>query len=451
MVGCFGKPPPIGYEGNQRQYMMSAQKDVVVILDGYLKKPGGRLLTFRKMGNVWSLCQALDLGPFGMNRRPTEIVFNDDWLCIGSHYVSTMEKGCVYLFRKDGVGWKFHEILWGEGTTFGSGGIALTRNHHLLVGSTLVEDHGKVFCWDMNQSPPKLIQTLIPPPTITHFSSGYGRSIKTSGDTLVIQDSAAVFSPEEIKKYRLQEADKSPFIINEKRSPPNRPTILTYHRENGRWVFDADLHKLLPHPPNGVLREPSGAVLTFSSSVFLRKNITLVKDMLYLRSFHSYSMFQKQTSGQWKYLRSLVPPFPLSPPPKGSGTRFQYPIEKITIGDRYTTRLRDDGSFDLYSTVNLSKWEVLWNSHFIDESVRRALPHSPSGEIAVHRDLHCCDNLIVAEYSVRTAYDRRHPTNSVVNRGGITFFEVASTSGPTPVFVMIAKNEDSLEIVDIRD
>lgn len=392
-----------------------------------------------------------------MYRIPEKVVFNKTWLVIASDPDPPKTPNVLFLFEKENDRWAFRQEIKGNDTHFGDN-IVLTEDNYLFCCDPTAPSNpinrsilgkGEVYCYDLNVTPVQLIQTIIPPNEIKHsvkpFVIGFGFDMSVSNDVLLLKDSAAAFSPEEIQRYGL-EKNKS----YHQDSTPSRRTVLMYKRIGVQWYFDADLYHLLPHPSGDVLRDIQGYTIQFPSEspIFHKKNSTLAGNDVYLRGCESYYRFSRSNQDEWEYVQTLTPPFKLEDMYE-EGRRIYFPYENITIGENYTGRILDNGSIDIYDTANLSSWTPLWNCFYIDEDVRNELYEYNPDHITVLSDMMIHNNIFVAVYRQPLAYHPNDPLYKRKNKGGIAIFEIDENSGPKKVFEMRAIDLDQLSTVTL--
>jgi len=420
--------------------IIAVSENEVVILDCFYIKPGGKLLSIQKQKDgQWSLVQSTDLKKLGINRIPEKCVFNHQWLVITSDLVRDRNESVYFLKKKDNQ-WYFVEERHGDYRR----GIDITDDNQLIINDAFIKRPGVVECYDLNYSSPKLVQTIEKPIEIASSDShSFGTEIYVHEDTLLVKDSDATFTPEEEIRYGLKPEEKAFRVTPSQMQYSNRSTALMYGKKNGQWVFEADLYHLLPHPKGGAIRNRYGHLECFSYSFFNTKNTTLAGNDVYLRGSRCYYVFSKNRQGKWYFKQSLTPPFKLEdriPEERGIRLFFEY----ITIGAKWTGRTFEDDKIEIYETKLLDSWKPRWTFHFVPTSVKNEILQITKNAAFGFKDLHIRGDVIVAEYNMKSAYDRKTLWWKVPTKRMVCIFEVDSENGPQEVFQLRAVGKKGL-------
>ena len=347
------------------QYKCSISDNAVILTKDRNGQPGGSINVIKNIDEEWQGFQSINLSDIKKDITEIKVALNSNYLCIAGTSIHNQQDYTILVFYKNSNGkYQFKHEISGEYAGCVESAFAITDDDLLLCGNPIKKEYGVVSCWDLNCDPPVLIQ-LLTPPDGESFGSGFGRMIKLAGDMLCINDCSAVFSINEQHQYGLLEKDQSSVYINGVRSPPCRATILAYKREGRKWDFDIDLYRLLPHPKGGVLRNEDGHIEKFLYSMFSPEVFWTTNNAIYLRGLQKYYVFKIRNSG-WHYEGSVIPPFLLSKPRVQKGSKIFFPIELISIDEKYTLRLCENSKLEIYLTEKLSDWDVLWSINILD-------------------------------------------------------------------------------------
>lgn len=439
-----------------KTYLMNISDKEIIVIEKF-QVPGQdnlkscRLSSIRKKGpKEWGVAQSMDLREAGVDRIPVHIAFNQDWLAIAcQHEISTYGK--CHLFKKQDDQWHYVTAI-GENLkcfVLGKYSLAITEDNILLFNGWLSEitddDGGRVYSYDLKESPPKLIQTISPPKSILHGQHGvFGCDITVHKETLVMIDSAAGFSPEDIKRFHITKKDlRNRSFINDVPQPHGRDTVLTYVRQGNQWSFDEDLYYKLPHPAHGIIRdEDENPILFLSSSHVLvypkSKSYTLLDNRLYLRGPTEYYIFEKSADGHWNYKKRIKPPFKLIDSVDtnypGGGRARRYDIERIVLGKPYTARILPGyQNVVLYETEKLEDWKPLWSLEASKE-VANEWPAKIATEIDIR------DNVLVVRYKSYSGDMKEwYQGNDTIK-----IYEIDAEQGPQEVFAMQSDGENGI-------
>jgi hypothetical protein len=419
----------------RQQYDLAVSDNEVVIINGYRARSGATLFSVQKTDAQWKIVQELKLDQY-VPVPISCVVVNNDWLVIDCDSRSNS----VIIFRKSDNLWKYYDKIDGDSKFFGDYGSLALDGNSLIISDGSAEGHGIVFVYDLKSQPISLKQKIYPPKEIIRNRFGFGNFFALHNNWLIINDGGAYFSEKDKIKYALKPRDESTTFVNGKREPIIRPCLLLFHKNsNSEWVFIQDIFFSLPHPPNGVLRKDSEAIVSFANSAIFKNTISFANNKLFLYDYEKYYVFGLSDSLNWKYEGFSFPPFIPTWTEQKSLYRTLYHYESIVIDSIYSAHFGYDGILNIYRTTDNAEWKSRWQINFYDPPNKDILKtESLSFNVRVNRQI------VVAKFYWFLQEKQTTPTNT----GKIAIFEIDSQKGPICVFQMEAFDNGSLAPCD---
>jgi hypothetical protein len=420
------------YLYQRQRYDIVVSDNEVVIINSYRARNGATLFSIQKTDTQWKLVQELKLDKY-VPVPISSVVVNNNWLVVDCDSRSNS----VIIFRKNNKIWEYYNKIDGDTEWFGDSALKLD-NDSLIIGDWATEEHGLVFVYDLKNQPPLLKQKICPPKGIIRDNrSGFGDYLVLQDNWLVINDSGAYFSNDDIIKYGIKPSDDPQTTIGGIPEPVSRPCILLYSKNSkSEWIFVQDIFFSLPHPPNEILRNKNGNIVNFINT-FSPDAISLANKKLFLYDHDKYYVFGLTDSLNWKYEGFSNPPFVPFWTEQENPYRFLYHFESIVIDSNYSAHFGDNGNIDIYRTTDYADWKSCWTIPFYNPPAKDILKLE-----SVAYKLEINQNILVAYYQWFLQEKQATPTNT----GKFAIFEIDSQKGPTCVFQMKAFDNGNLKV-----
>lgn len=429
-----------------KKYCFDISENELVVIDTFSTRSKGTLYSVHRNKQGWDIAQVLDFSEHLGSYTVRMFIQNGKWLCISCESVDVKHRkpGKVIVFEKVNNLWEFKIVLKGTHPNYGRT-TALFEENVLLSHNVNSDSKGVIECYDLRESPPRVIETITLPKEHEYQEQNFfGWNFCLKNNILSVYDPGITFTPEELKKYNISKEEIGmSSIINGVKQPPVKTDVFAYVWDGVKWNYESSFYELLPHPAENVLKYDTFSVDFFNCGALYENKLMLSTGLEF------YYVFEREPNGKWFFVDYFQNKRKKDNVPEETGVVVSSPVPPLT--EKYAVQVSKKPlrTLQVFSTPDMSLWEPLMQIPYgNEEALRIEKSQTSSGGFGGARDqVQILNNTIATLYYLPEACNPDHPYNLSPVWAGLSIFEINSSYELEEKFRMEAFGEEGFKVV----